>query len=96
MGQSLCNVLIHLIDSTKHHRRLIAHRSSLIARDVESALHGHNVGVFKGLDSPGLTIGGTEDPIDALFLLCQNQRLKDVITRRCLRPMESLGLWNRF
>jgi REP element-mobilizing transposase RayT len=57
MPQSLSNVLVHVVFSTKHRRpflRLPEHRDTIA---------GYMVGVLKNIHCPSLIIGGTEDHV---------------------------------
>jgi REP element-mobilizing transposase RayT len=58
--QSLANVLLHLIFSTKNREPMIAH-------DLTSPLHGYIVGVLDHLGSPSIQTGGTRDHVHVLF-----------------------------
>jgi REP element-mobilizing transposase RayT len=65
MPQSLSNVLIHVVFSTKNHRPYLQrpeHRDSLI---------GYMVGTLRNLDCASLIIGGTEDHV---HILCNLHR----------------------
>ena len=60
MPQSLANVLIHLIFSTKN-------REPVIRRDLSPTLHGYVVGILDNLGSPSIQTGGTCDHVHVLF-----------------------------
>ncbi len=65
MPQSLSNVLVHVVFSTKHRRpflRLPEHRDTIA---------GYVVGILKNIHCPSLIIGGTEDHV---HLLCNLHR----------------------
>ncbi len=72
MGQSKVDNLIHLVYSTKDRR-------AWIPDSVEVELWAYQVGIFKGLESPAVIIGGVEDHVHALFSLSKNIALKDVV-----------------
>src|SRR5713226_9056922 len=62
MPQSLASVLVHLVFSTKN-------RQPFISPEIEPQLHPYLATVFRTLDSPTLTINGTEDHVHVLFRL---------------------------
>jgi putative transposase len=62
MPQSLASVLVHLVFSTKN-------RQPFLGREIEPELHPYLATVFRSLDSPTLTINGTEDHVHVLFRL---------------------------
>ena len=60
MSQSLSNILVHLVFSTKHRRPLL--------RDAERGeLHAYIMGILKNHDSPLLEINSVTDHIHILF-----------------------------
>ncbi|GMV99257.1 MAG: hypothetical protein AMXMBFR84_03960 [Candidatus Hydrogenedentota bacterium] len=72
MSQSLAMNLIHLIYSTKD-------RKPFLFAGVRPSLFEYQAGIFRDLDCPVLTIGGTEDHVHALFCLSKNRALCNVI-----------------
>lgn len=65
MSQSLANLIVHLVFSTKARRPLI--------RDEErSQLHAYIAGVLKNHDSPPLEINSVHDHIHILFVQSKN------------------------
>lgn len=64
MAQSLSNVLVHLVFSTKH-------RARLIDEAVEADLHAYLAGIAKRLDCSPHKIGGVEDHV---HLACSQSR----------------------
>jgi len=72
MPQSLSNVMIHLIFSTKN-------REPFIAPGIERDLHRYMAAIFKAHESPALTINGTQDHIHALFTLSRTQTIAGLI-----------------
>ncbi|WP_425399816.1 IS200/IS605 family transposase [Aeoliella sp.] len=56
MAQSLSNVLLHLVFSTKQ-------RQALIETDIETELHAYLVTICKTLNCPAHKIGGTDDHV---------------------------------
>jgi REP element-mobilizing transposase RayT len=65
MPQSLANVLIHLVFSTKHRQPFLKDES------LRGELHAYAITVLKSLDSPSLAINSVEDHI---HILCQLSR----------------------
>jgi REP element-mobilizing transposase RayT len=65
MPQSLANILIHVIWSTKERR-------PLIADDVRPQLHGYMAGILKNIDSPALVINSVADHAHILCQLSKN------------------------
>jgi putative transposase len=65
MPQSLANILIHVIYSTKGRR-------PLISDDVRAGLHGYMAGVLKNLESPALIINSVTDHVHILCQLSKN------------------------
>ncbi|ODS33370.1 MAG: transposase [Candidatus Scalindua rubra] len=72
MPQSLTNIFIHIIFSTKD-------RFPLIKQRIEGQLHSYMAGIFKGCDSPAIIIGGTENHVHILCLLSKKYPLSKVI-----------------
>ena len=65
MSQSLANIVIHLVFSTKLRRPLL--------RDEERAqLHAYIIGVLKNLDSPVIEINSVRDHVHILFAQSKN------------------------
>ena len=60
MPQSLANLLVHIIFSTKN-------RLPLNKQKVEKQLYSYMARVFKECDSPAIIIGGTENHVHILF-----------------------------
>src|SRR5262245_65160107 len=65
MPQSLANVLIHVVFSTKNRQPFLKIES------VRDELHAYTISVLKSLDSPSLAINSVEDHI---HILCQLSR----------------------
>ena len=72
MPQSLSSVLIHLVFSTKL-------REPFITPAIEPELHKYLATVFRGCDSPALSIGGDRDHIHALLALARTWAVADVV-----------------
>ncbi|MGD9632400.1 MAG: IS200/IS605 family transposase [Pirellulales bacterium] len=62
MGQSLAQIYVHLIFSTRDRQRF------LIDESVRSSAHAYLAGVCRNQDSPALIVGGPEDHV---HLLCR-------------------------
>jgi putative transposase len=65
MPQSLANILIHVIWSTKERR-------PLISDDVRAGLHGYMAGILKNLESTALIINSVTDHVHVLCQLSKN------------------------
>ena len=72
MPQSLANLLVHIIFSTKD-------RLPLINQKIENQLHAYMAGVFKACDSPAIIIGGTENHVHILCSLSKNIPLSKML-----------------
>ena len=66
MSQSLANIVVHLVFSTKDRRQLL--------RDEERGqLHAYITGILKNHDSPLIAVNSVRDHIHILFAQSQNQ-----------------------
>jgi putative transposase len=65
MSQSLANILIHVIWSTKERR-------PLIADGVREQLHGYLAGILKNIEFPALIINSVNDHVHILCQLSKN------------------------
>ena len=72
MPQSLANVLVHLVFSTKD-------RVPLIRSDVEPELYAYTSKVLDTSDSPMIVIGGMEDHVHILFKLSRKFAIMDIV-----------------
>ena len=72
MSQSLANLLVHIIFSTKD-------RLPLIRQKIEDQLHSYIAGIFKEYSSPAIIIGGTDNHIHILCSLSKKISLSKVI-----------------
>jgi REP element-mobilizing transposase RayT len=72
MPQSLSQLYVQLVFSTKH-------REPLLLSPVRECLHAYLATVLKNQDSPALKVGGTSDHIHALFRLSKNWSLAKVV-----------------
>jgi REP element-mobilizing transposase RayT len=72
MPQSLSQLYVHLVFSTKH-------REPLLSSPVRERLHAYLATVLKNQDSPALKVGGTSDHVHALFRLSKNWSLAKIV-----------------
>jgi REP element-mobilizing transposase RayT len=72
MPQSLSQLYVHLVFSTKH-------REALLSLPVREHLHAYLATVLKSQDSPALKVGGTSDHAHALFRLSKNCSLAKIV-----------------
>ena len=72
MAQTLVNVLVHVVFSTKDRRHLIK-------AEVQLLLFAYLAGTLKNLDSPCLAIGGTSNHVHLLTALSKKASLSDVV-----------------
>ena len=72
MPQSLANVLLHLIFSTKN-------REPMIAYDLTAPLHGYVDGILDNLGSPSVQTGGTRDHVHVLFAQSRTLTIAKVV-----------------
>ena len=61
MPQSLSNILLHIVFSTKN-------RHPFITPNIENELHPYLATCFRSLDCPALIVGGAADHLDLLYL----------------------------
>lgn len=73
MAQSLARVLAHLVFSTKHRRRFLRDRQ------IREELYAYTATIFREMDSPALTINGTDDHIHILFSLSRTHSIANVV-----------------
>ena len=71
MGQSLAQIYLHLVFSTKDRRPYLQHRP------LREELHRYLGGTCRALDSPALIVGGVADHV---HLLCRLSRTLTVAT----------------
>lgn len=72
MPQSLANLLVHIIFSTKH-------RANLIAPEIESELYAYIGGIIANNKSKLLAAGGTENHVHLLISLSKTIALSELI-----------------
>ena len=74
MPQSLSNVLVHIVYSTKNRKPWLKDSG------IRNELYAYNASILKDIvDSPALLIGGVEDHIHILLLLSRKHAIMDVV-----------------
>ncbi len=73
MPQSLANVIVHIVDSTKHRRPWLKDPN------LRSELYAYKATILKNVDSQPILIGGVEDHVHILCLLSRKYAIKDVV-----------------
>lgn len=74
MGQSLSQIYLHIIFSTKDRKRFIS-------KEINTELYNYLGRVFIGLKCPALSIGGTEDHIHILCKLNKTMSVSALIEK---------------
>lgn len=72
MPQSLAQIYIHLVFSTKHRERTIP-------GDLQFRLHAYLAGAMNSIDCPAVQIGGMPDHVHLLFRLSRTVALSDAV-----------------
>ena len=72
MPQSLSNILVHLIYSTKNRERLITDV-------IREELHRYAAAILKSCDCPALLINSVEDHVHTVFVLARTAAISDVV-----------------
>ena len=73
MPQSLANVLIHIVFSTKHRQPFLKNDS------LPNELHAYAITVLKSLECPSLAINSVEDHIHILCQLSRTITIADLV-----------------
>ena len=73
MSQTHCNLIYHLVFSTKGRQRFLT-------PDFRPEVHRYLAGAVQGVDGIPLIINGTEDHVHLLVKLSQNHALKNVLS----------------
>lgn len=71
--QSLANLTIHVVFSTKH-------RAPVLTPELREHLHAYMAGTLRGLGCPSIRIGGVEDHVHAFFALSRTTALATVVS----------------
>ena len=81
MPQSLAQIYLHIIFSTKD-------REPLIADDgIRKEMHAYLASIMKEYDSPALTIGGTADHVHTLSMLSRTQTVAKIVGEAILQSV---------
>ncbi len=72
MAQSHCNLIYHLVFSTKERKRFLT-------PDLQGDVYRYLAGTVKGLGGIPLNVNGTADHVHLLVKLTQNHAPKDVL-----------------
>lgn len=72
MPQSLSQLYVHLIFSTKH-------REPMLLAPVRTELHAYLAAVLNNQECPALRVGGMSDHVHALFRLSKNLSLAKIV-----------------
>ena len=73
MPQSLAQIYIHIVFSTKERRPF------LDTNDLRESMHAYLAGTCKNLGSPSLLIGGTEDHVHVLCRQSKTGRVSELV-----------------
>ena len=73
MSQSLSNVMLHLVYSTKNRVALLTDEC------LQKELYAYTSTVLKSLDCQSIIIGGVSDHIHILFVMSRTKSISDVI-----------------
>ncbi len=78
MPQSLAQIVVHIVFSTKHRHPFLSDR------DVRAEMHRYIAGICRSLGSPALAVGGVADHV---HILCAMSRIQciSVIVREIKR-----------
>lgn len=71
MGQSLAQIYVHIVFSTKNRQRL------LVNDDLRERTHAYVAGICRNQDSPAIIVGGAEDHV---HILCRLGKTIEVAT----------------
>ncbi|MEQ1850213.1 MAG: IS200/IS605 family transposase [Chthoniobacteraceae bacterium] len=72
MPQSLVQIYVHLVFSTKD-------RTSLIPAEIKPRLHAYLAGTFNAIDCPAVQVGGMPDHVHILFRLSRTVTISDAV-----------------
>jgi REP-associated tyrosine transposase len=73
MGQSLAQIYVHIIFSTKDRTPF------LVEADLRERTHGYLAGICRNQDSPALIIGGVEDHVHILCRLGKQMAVSELV-----------------
>jgi REP element-mobilizing transposase RayT len=72
MPQSLANLLVHLVYSTKNRERVLTDA-------IRDELHRYTAGILKGWESPAVLINSVEDHVHVLFHLSRKHGVAKIV-----------------
>jgi putative transposase len=90
MPQSLANVMVHTIFSTKN-------REPMIPDAIANQLHAYIIGILANIESPSIQVGGMPDHLHAFFALARTNSLSKVmeeVKRSSSKWMKEQGVSN--
>ncbi len=73
MPQSLVQLYVHLVYSTKHRKQYLK------AREFREQLLSYLAGICRNLESPALIVGGVEDHVHVLCRLGKSMAVSDLV-----------------
>lgn len=73
MSQSLAQIYVHIVFSTKGRRRYLRDRA------LRTELHAYLGGACRNLDCPSLVVGGVEDHVHILCRLGRTQSIANLV-----------------
>jgi len=73
MPQSLANIYVHIVFSTKNRESFLSDKT------IRREMHAYIASVLKKYDSPALLIGGTSDHVHILGVLSRTNTLAKII-----------------
>ena len=73
MSQSLAQIYLHIIFSTKHRKRFLQNEA------LRHEAHHYLGGICGNLDSPSLIVGGVEDHVHVLCRLSRTQTVSELV-----------------
>jgi putative transposase len=95
MGQSLAQIYLHVVFSTKLRKPYLQNR------DLQAELHAYLAGACRNLDSPSLQIGGIEDHVHVLCQLSKTISISELVrelkreSSKWLKPTIATFQWQQ-
>ena len=95
MGQSLAQIYLHVVFSTKLRKQYLQNR------DLQAELHAYLAGACRNLDSPSLQIGGIEDHVHVLCQLSKTISISELVrelkreSSKWLKPTIATFQWQQ-
>ncbi len=74
MPQSLSNLYVHLIFSTKN-------REPLLVGDIANEIHPYLVGICENIGCPSIQTGGVADHVHCLFRLSRTMTIAEIVEK---------------